>query len=688
MNERTAKGIPWLVLAVWVVALVVAAPFAGRLFGAEHNGETGFLPSRADSTRVAELAATMPGGGTTDLQVVYHRAAGLTDSERAVAGRQAGRVAARYGLPAPSLVASKDGTTVMFMLAVPESKGSAGAVTEAVRAQASHPPDGVSVQVTGAGAVAADMDAAFGGIDGMLMLVTVLVVAVLLVMTYRSPVLWIVPLAAVGAAAATAMALVYGLVQWFGLTLTAQSSGIMTVLVFGAGTDYALLLIARYRDELRRHERPGTAMGAALRRCGPAVLASAGTVAAGLLCLMVADMNSSRGMGPVGAVGVVCALVAMTTLLPALLVLLGRRVFWPLIPSYGSRPARRGGLFAWIGGTLARRPVAVLTSGVLLLGALALGIGALPGDLGRTNGFTATPESVSGLATVARSFPGHAGQPITVMARSGQAVQVLSVTRSSPGIATAGTGRSAGGWTEISARPAAAPGSAAEHSAIAGLRQRLHQVSGARALVGGPSAQQYDKDTASARDLAAVVPLVLAVVLGVLMLLLRSLVAPVLLVAAVVAVWAAALGIGGLVFGPLFGFTGSDPSLPLLSFVFLVALGVDYGIFLMHRMREAAQTGAAPKASVLDSLTATGAVIASAGLVLAATFSVLTVLPLVMMVELGFTVAVGVLLDAFLVRSFLLPAASLLLGRRIWWPGRLARTHVADQAQELAPARP
>lgn len=672
-QTRSRRRVPWLVLALWVVILGIALPFASQLYGVEQTDETGFLPTGAESTRVVKIERTLPGGGTTDLQVVYHRNGGLTGTDRGVAARQASVVATRYGLAAPHLMRSKDGTTIMYPITVDAATGDAGTVTDTVRGLVAHPPAGVTVQVTGSGALNADMDKVFGGIDGMLMLVTVIVVAVLLIATYRSPLLWLVPLIAVGAAAVTTMAVVYGLVKIFGLGVNAQSSGIMIVLVFGAGTDYALLLIARYREELRRHERAQDAMAAALRGCGPAVLASAGTVAAGLLCLLAADMNSSHGIGPVGAAGIVGGLAAMTTLLPAMLVLLGRRIFWPLIPAYGSLPRQRRSLFTRVGDAVARGPVAALAAGTLLLGGLALGIAALPGDLSRSDGFTSRPESVAGLATLAKAYPADSGQPLTVLARTGHAGPVLSVVRSAKGITKARPGRTAGGWTEITAYPAAAPGSSAEHRAVVVLRDHVHRVGGAQAMVGGPSAQLYDKDAGSSRDLKIIVPLVLAVVLIVLILLLRSLVAPVILLMAVAAVWAASLGIGGLVFGPVFGFTGTDPSLTLLSFVFLVALGVDYGIFLMHRMREGALAGAPPERAVIDALVATGGVIASAGVVLAATFAVLTVLPLVMMVELGFTIGIGVLLDTFLVRPFLVPAATLILGRKVWWPGRLSR---------------
>jgi RND superfamily putative drug exporter len=423
-------------------------------------------------------------------------------------------------------------------------------------------------------------------------------------------------------------------------------------------------------------------MRAALRGCGPAVLASSGTVAAGLLCLLAADLNSNRGMGPLGTVGVLCALVAMLTLLPALLVLLGRRVFWPLVPAHGSTPTTRRSLFAAMGTSAGRRPRTVLAAGAVLLGALALGTLNLPGTIKQQDSFVDRPESVAALETLAEAYPEGSAQPIDVLTPAGRADATLAAIRDTDGVADAREGRTGHGWTEISVTASAPPQSAAETATIERLREKLDG-----SYVGGASAQQIDLEDTNARDRAIVVPLVLGSVLLILVVLLRSLVAPLLLVAAVVAVWGASLGLGGLLFGPVLGFEGTDPGLGLLSFVFLVALGVDYGIFLMHRMREESLRGAEPAAAALTALRTTGGVIASAGLVLAATFAVLMNMGLVQLVELGFVIAVGVLLDTFLVRTYLVTSASVALGRKVWWPGRLSRAPEADKdrARERAP---
>ncbi|MGW3252710.1 MMPL family transporter [Streptomyces fungicidicus] len=672
-GTRRRRAVPWVVVGLWVAALVLVGPLAGKFGEVQQNRAVDYLPGSADSTQVARVQDELPGGESTDLVLVYHRDGGLTAADRRTAAGQVAGIADGHELSRePRGIPSADGSTLMYPVSSTgpgQDEEARDAFVDGVREIAGG-TGGLSVEVGGPGALATDMGKVFETIDGTLLLATLGVVTVLLVLIYRSPFLWLVPLAAAGVAAAVAMAAGYGLHELFDVTVTGQSGGIMTVLVLGAGTDYALLLVSRYREELRRHERPYDAMGATLRGCGPAILASSGTVAAGLLCLLAADLNSSSGMGPVGMIGVLSALLAMTTLLPAILVLLGRRVFWPLIPAFGSAPRARRSLFAAMGTSAARRPAAVLAGGGILLGALALGTLNLTGQLKQEDSFTDRPESISAMRTLAEAYPERSAQPLTVIAPTGRADAVLDEARATAGVAEAAAGRSGGGWTEISVFTTAAPETAGETRAIEALRDTLDEHG---AYVGGLSAQQLDLADSESRDRSVIVPLVLAAVFVILVVLLRSLVAPLLLLAAVVAVWGAALGIGGLVFGPLFGFAGTDPGLGLLSFVFLVALGVDYGIFLMHRMREESLNGAAPQAAALTALRTTGGVIASAGVVLAATFAVLTTLPLVGLVELGFVIAVGVLLDTFLVRTYLVTTASVLLRRRMWWPGRLSR---------------
>ncbi|MFJ2234153.1 MMPL family transporter [Streptomyces sp. NPDC087859] len=683
---RARRAVPWLVLGLWIAVLALTSPFASKLADVQRDRAVDYLPASADSTQVAKIQDRLPGGEATQMVVVYHRDGGLTAADRATAADQIGQIADAHPLTArPEGVPSKDGTTLMYPVASTEpgaDEEKRDRLVGDVRdiAQGEH---GLSVDVGGEGALATDAGEVYNSLDGPLLYTTAAVVALLLILIYRSPFLWLVPLAVAGIADYLSMGVAYGLNQGFGTSVSGQSSGIMTILVFGAGTDYALLLVSRYREELRRVERPYDAMAAALKGCGPAVLASSGTVAAGLFCLLAADLNSSRGMGPLGTVGILCALAAMMTLLPAILVLLGRRVFWPLVPRYGSTPKARRSLFAAMGSSAGRRPLTVLAGGAVLLGALALGALNLPGSLKQEDSFTSKPEAVAAMETLGKAYPERGTQPISVIAPTDRADAALAEARDTPGVDSATRGRSGDGWTELSVIAGSAPQSAGETATIKELRERLDG-----SYVGGPSAQQLDMKDTNARDRMVVVPLVLASVLLILIALLRSVVAPLILVAAVVAVWGAALGIGGLVFGPVFGFEGTDPGLGLLSFVFLVALGVDYGIFLMHRMREESLKGTEPAQAALIALRTTGGVIASAGLVLAATFAVLTSMPMLQLVELGFVIAVGVLLDTFLVRTYLVTSASVALRRKVWWPGALSKQPTVDSESPEPVAEP
>ncbi|MFJ8719580.1 MMPL family transporter [Streptomyces violaceus] len=669
--QRRRRAVPWAVLALWVAVLTVAAPFAGKLADVTRDRVTDYLPANADSTQVAKLQELLPGGETTELVLVYWRDSGLTAADRATAERQVRQIAGEHKLTGtPRGVPSKDGTTLLYSVSSNEPGDDEERRNELVDdiRETARSADGLSVEVGGPGAVTRDSKKVYDSLDGPLLYTTVAVVAILLILIYRSPVLWLIPLIVAGVADYLSMGVAYGLNQTFDLSISGAGTGIMTILVFGAGTDYALLIVSRYREELRRIERPYDAMKSALRSCGPAVIASSGTVAAGLLCLLAADLNSNRGMGPLGTVGVLCALIAMLSLLPALLVLLGRRVFWPLIPVFGSTPKQRRSLFSAMGSSAGRRPVAVLAAGAVALGALALGALNLPGDLKQEDAFVDRPESVSAMLTLADVYPESSSQPIAVMTPADRTEATLKVVTATEGVESAHIGRTGGGWTEVSVIASAPPQRGAETRTIESLRDTLDG-----SYVGGASAQQIDLEKTHARDQKVVVPIVLLSVLLILIVLLRSLVAPLMLVAAVVAVWGASLGIGGLMFGPLFGFEGTDPGLGLLSFVFLVALGVDYGIFLMHRMREESVGGAEPAEAALTALRTTGGVIASAGLVLAATFAVLMNMGLVSLVQLGFVIAIGVLLDTFLVRTYLVTSASVALGRKVWWPGPMSK---------------
>jgi putative drug exporter of the RND superfamily len=548
-------------------------------------------------------------------------------------------------------------------------------------------PPGLRTALTGSAGAHDDIFDAFAGMDGALLLATGLAVAFLLILTYRSPVLWLLPLLAVGVANQLASATVYVLARLAGITVDFQSQSILTILVFGVGVDYALLLISRYREELRVHRDRHAAMAQALRRSFPAIAASAATVSLGLLCLLAADLPATRGLGPVGAAGVLAAFLVMTLLLPALVVLCGRWVFWPFIPRVDAALAAgrtsaggdadqvaRQHRFWWgVAGAVARRPRVIWIGTALALATLALGIGnlrlGLPGD----ESFTRAVGSVTGQHLIEAHFPDGAAEPAEILARAAAAGPVGAAARLVPGVAAVAPAEVSadGQWVRLRAVLADPPGSRAALRTVSALRDRVHRVPGAQALVAGETAANLDAEQTTNHDNWVVMPLILGVVLLILMLLLRALVAPLLLLASVVLSYLAALGAAGLILDAV-GHPRLWNPLPLQTFLFLVALGVDYTIFLMTRAREeVARLGAAP--GVLRALTVTGGVITSAGVVLASTFAALCVLPLVPSVQTAVIVAVGVLLDTVLVRSLLVPALSVHIGRWMWWPGRLGR---------------
>ncbi|TDB78010.1 MMPL family transporter [Actinomadura sp. KC216] len=515
------------------------------------------------------------------------------------------------------------------------------------------------------------------------MLATVAVVTVLLLLTYRSPIIWILPLLSVALASQVANAFIYLLGKHAGMPVDGMGAGILTVLVFGVGTDYTLLLIARYREELHEHADRHEAMAAALRRSRGAIVASAATVIAGMLCLLVADINSSRGLGGVGAVGVLCGLAAMITLLPALLVVFGRWIFWPFVPRPGG-PARQGRVWAGVAASISARPRTYWIATAAGLAGLGLIAGTLRIGPSQAEMFRTEPESVAGQRLVAAHYPAGSSAPADVIAAAAAAGPVMDAARSTPGVAAVQEGGRSrdGALVQVSVTLRDAADSAAAERTVERLRGAVHAVEGANAVVGGPTAEALDGSEGASRDRLLVIPLVLLVVLAILILLLRAVTAPVLLLGTIVLSYFAALGAAWLLLkGPL-GVDALDNSTPLLGFIFLVALGIDYNIFLMHRVRQEA-LASGHRTGVLRGLTTTGGVITSAGLVLAATFSVLMNLPITFMAGLGALVAVGVLLDTFIVRSLLVPALALDAGPRIWWPGRLA--HPAAPAPVTIP---
>ncbi|GGS60961.1 membrane protein [Planobispora rosea] len=670
----------WVVLVVWLLLAAGAGMLGGRLEEVQSNDPASFLPSGAESTVVQEAQRRSAAGNQVPAIVVYEGrpvAEAATDAERfaAVEG-----VAGRVSSPAPA----PGGEAVQVV--VPLDGSDYEVLTAAV--DRIREITGDRAYVTGPAGQSADTIEVFGSIDATLLAATSAVVILVLLLTYRSPLLWLIPFLAAGVALACSRAGNYLLAEYAGLTVNGQSGGILLVLVFGIATDYALLLVARYREELALHEDRHEAMAAALRRATPAITASAATVAAGLCCLLVAEQNATRGLGPVCAVGVACALAAMLTLLPALLVIFPRGVFWPRVPVYGGAAETGSRLWDRIGRVIARRPRTTWIGTAAVLGGLALTLTAVTvGPLAEADAYRTVPESVRGAQVVDRYFGTGQEGSLVVLAPADEAERVAAAVAADPGVERIGDRGGDGRPDNTGGQPdgtGGRPGDAAvtvdggvllrgalkdapDSPAAYETVERLRQIPGA--TVGGTAAVNLDGTLASERDLRVVVPLILGVVLVILVLLLRALVAPLLLMATVVLSFAAALGVSGLIFTELFGFAAVDTGVPLLAFVFLVAVGVDYNIFLITRVREEAALRGTREAALVG-LSATGGVITSAGVVLAATFAVLGVLPLVVLAELGFVVAFGVLLDTFVVRSVLLTALTLDVGRWMWWPDR------------------
>jgi putative drug exporter of the RND superfamily len=671
----------WVVVGFWLVVLVIALPLSSKLTGAEKNDASAWLPANAESTKVLDVQSRFQSPNIFPAVVVYQRAPGLTAEDRAKAAADARAFAnIRGGVRVGQVtgpIPSADGRAIQTIVQVNLGNGgwnNAAKAADSIRAITASNANGLVSHITGPLGNAADNSEVFKGIDSTLLYSALAVVIVILLITYRSPVLWLLPVISSGVALITAQAVIYLLAAHAGLTVNAQSAGILDVLVFGASTDYALLIVARYREELRRHDRRHPAMAEALRRAGPAIIASAAAVIIALLTLSAAELASTKSLGPVLAIGVAVGMLAMITLLPALLVTFPRGVFWPYRPAYGSAEPTTRGLWARVGWSIAPRPRITWITTAMILGVLALGLTGLKAS-GLTNAqsFRGHPDSVIGASVLAQHFPAGAGEPVIVIGKAGSAAALRSAFAATSGIAQVTPPAARAGQAFLEGTLTAAPDSQAAYNTIDRVRSAVHAVPGANALVGGDTAINLDVTRASAHDRNLIIPIILVVVLVILGLLLRALVAPLILTATVVLSFAAALGVSAFFFNHVFGFGGADTSFPLFVFVFLVALGIDYNIFLMTRVREEAIKRDARHGAIVG-LSATGGVITSAGFVLAGTFAVLATIPSTFLTELGFAVAFGILLDTIIVRSVLVTALNLDLGRWMWWPSKLART--------------
>lgn len=688
---------PIAAVLVWLAISAVGGPYFGRLAEVVEQSGAGFLPASAESTKVSEIRGAANADANPPAILLYHDPDGIAAATRAEIDAQFAELRALQGVAQASpLLPAREVTEAGEPLALQAFVVLNGDPREAVnevRELTSSQPAGVEAYVTGPAGLVADLSAAFAGIDGLLLLVAVIAVLIILVIVYRSPVLPFVVLLSSAAALGAAIVAVYYMAEVGWITIDAQAQGILFILVIGAATDYALLLVARYRQELREHDDPHVALRKAWRGTVEPVLASGATVIAGLLCLLFSDLNSNKAVGPVAASGIVFAMLSALTFLPAMLSLTGRRVFYPSVPRLLATSEVPRGAWATVGALVARRPrtVWVGTLVVLLAGAAfvpqlrATGVPESEFVLGYS-------EARAGEEIRERYFVAGGGTPTIVLGSPERSAELLAAVVADPGVASAAITVSASpipgrvdpdaqpqllsfegrDWLEIQVTLVDAEASDEAIETVRRLRTAVADVD-ATALVGGGTAIDLDtRDTARA-DIFKIIPLVLLVITALLALLLRSLLAPLLLVATTVISYLTTLGVAALVFNHLFGFPGADPSVPLFGFVFLVALGIDYNIFLASRIREESLEHGT-RQGVLRGLRFTGNVITSAGVVLAATFAALGVIPIMFMLQLAFIVAFGVLLDTLVVRSLLVPGLLYDLGSRVWWPSRLSRS--------------
>jgi len=664
--------------SAWVVALLGLALGAGVMVGlgeAERDPHpTDTLAAGYESTRGVELAEQLPTEDTATAIILFSSdseiGSSLPDLEQVVEGLDT-------GVPGPPafLQPSEDGTAAISVVNVPAETATevTASVSDLRTSLRDATPEGVEVQVTGPAAVRADLAEVFSGANTTLLAFTASVVAVLLLITYRSPTLWLVPLAVVGIADRTAAILATQVLAFFGVPWDESTIGILSVLVFGAGTNYALLLISRYRDELRTREDRFEAMGHALRRTAEAVLASAATVVVGVLTLLLSVFPNTRGLGLASAVGIVVAAGFVLLMLPAALVLFGRWIFWPKVPHVGEegQAGRRSG-WRRVGDRVATRPKAFIVGTLTLLAVMAVGLTQLQLGLPSSEQFTDKPEAIVAAERLAESFPGGAADPTTVVTATEDEATVEQLVADLEGLDPVGSvsvGAQGGGVTQLSVVLSTTPESDEARAALDDIRTVTAELP--ETYVTGTAAETADTADASTRDRLVILPIILILVLLALAAILRSVLAPVILVASVIASFCAALGVSWWLFTGLLGFSGLDPIVPLYSFLFLVALGVDYNIFLITRtLEEARHVGS--REGVLRALSATGGGITSAGILLAAVFAVLGVLPLVVLAQVGAVICIGVLLDTLLVRTVLVPAIVLTLGERFWWPRRVA----------------
>lgn len=677
LPERlTSRRGAWASLLIGVAVLIALLGVFGR---ASLPAGSDTAPPASESARADAEASSFPDADEHTVLIVASREDGdaLTDGDLAALAGLVPAIEADTGAEAAGAIPSDDGEAAVIPATVTfgEEDGAAEEAVHGLRAVLEeHAIDGLVLQATGGPAFGVDVAAAFDGADFTLLLVTLGIVALLLILTYRSPVLWMIPLAVVALADQLATKATAAIGSALGLQF---DSGIVSVLVFGAGTNYALLLVSRYRDELRCEPDHRRALATAWRRTGPAVLASNATVVLSLLTLALAVIPGTRGLGIASAVGLLIALAAVLLVLPPALAVCGRGVFWPFVPRVrDDLEAAVSGGRGWrrVASGVARRPWLPLVGGLALLGVLASGVLGVSVGLSQTEKFRVPSESAAGLEVLGAHFPAGEAQPLIVIADTREADAVTAAIGDVDGVIRVSTsGESADGErTRLVVTGEPGPGTDESLRLVEEVRTAAHGVEGADALVGGPVAADVDARAGSLQDLLTIAPLILCVCLIVLVVLLRAVVAPVVLLLVNTLSALAAIGAGSWISRSVVGWGALDLPVPLLSFLFLVALGIDYTIFLVHRARaEAASAGTA--AGMVAAVASTGGVITSAGVVLAAVFAALGLLPLVTLGQIGLIVGIGVLVDTFVVRTVVVPALFAVIGDAMWWPGRAGR---------------
>lgn len=673
----TGRYTKFAVVLIWILVVAVLGPAAGRFEKAQKNDSKSYLPDTAESLKVVELETKQTGEQIPGI-LVYYRAAGLTGADKLAIHGDAvalNKNPVKGQLGKTAVIFAKDRKTAVLRVTV-ISNGNGDdlrALAKDIRDTAKDDPPGLTVKLTGGIGFSDDAIAIFNSMNSTVLLGSMLLVIVLLLLIYRSPILWLLPVTAVGFAEIISRG--FGtMIAESGTTVNGQSAIVMTILIFGVGTDYALLLISRYREELRRHQDRHEAMAFALRKSSTTIIASAGTVVMALLTMILGELNSTSSIGPIGAMGVAIAMLAMLTLLPVLLLIVGRWSFWPFIPRFKSDDHFAASDF-WtaLAGFVQRRKRPVIAGVLTLIAVMALGWTQYNSGLTQTDSYTKKVESIEGEKILRKTLPpGGVGPVVAMVTDPAKTQSVADAMKRVPGVAAVSPPTISKGIGRIEAILAYEPYSSTARAVVPKLRAAARAAGGESAQVGGVTAVDVDIRKSQSRDNRLIIPIALVVVFVILALLLQALVAPVILIATVLASYFAVLGLSFVVFDKIFGFAGVDTSFPLWVFIFLVALGVDYNIFLMARVREEVQKHGHAE-GVRRGLVATGGVITSAAVVLAGTFTVLGILPFVFLAEIGFSVAFGVLFDAMLVRSVLVPALVWEIGPKIWWPSALQR---------------